>query len=276
MENLAGEKEVTVLIKYPTQTKKGNKVFFEKKDQELTNLDWAKWAGWSDTDGYFTTFFNSYNMKKPYWERKAGLSLKDRQPVELFSKTFETSLAHQTFKTITPKPYRKEYTATIYIAQLRGKKVRWFTENIYPYLIKQEKKDYAAKLLGYRPKSKDFITWTVDEVIHYLATAMEGDGHCRCRGKNTKCIDVEIQSSDVQYLSDLKYIANNKLGLISTLRECATYKTQEGIKTKYRLGIFCSRRNPNNLSFFQSLVKDGVMTLNRKKQKVQEFMDYIL
>ena len=48
---------MTVLIKYPRQTKEGNKVFFEKKDQELTNLDWAKWAGWSDTDGYFTTFF---------------------------------------------------------------------------------------------------------------------------------------------------------------------------------------------------------------------------
>ena len=214
-------------------------------------------------------------MKKPYWERKTGLSLKDRQPVELFSKTFETSLAHRTFKTITPEPYRKEYTATIYVAQLRGKKGRWFTENIYPYLIKQEKKDYAAKFLGYRPKSKDFITWTVDEVIHYLATAIEGDGAVRCRGENTKSIGVEIKSSDVQYLSDLKYIANNKLGLISSLSERATYKTQKGIKTKYGLGIYCSRQNPNNLSFFQSLVKDNVMTLNRKKQEVQEYVDYI-
>ena len=45
---------LSVLIKYPTQTKEGNKIFFEKKDQELTNEDWAKWSGWDDTDGYHT------------------------------------------------------------------------------------------------------------------------------------------------------------------------------------------------------------------------------
>ena len=58
MEDIAGEKDMTMLIKYPKQTKERNKVFFEKKDQELTNLDWSKWGGWTDTDGYLTDIFN--------------------------------------------------------------------------------------------------------------------------------------------------------------------------------------------------------------------------
>ena len=40
-----------------------------------------------------------------------------------------------------------------------------------------------------------------------------------------------------------------------------------------RLNTMCSNnKNPNNIDFFKSLVKDNVMTLDRKKQKVQEFL----
>ena len=200
------------------------------------------------------------------------LSLKDRQPVELFSKTFETSLTYNEWKTITPEPYRKEYIANVYVARLKAEKAEWFTKNVYPYLIKQEKKDFAAKLLGYRPESKDFVDWTADEITHYLATAMEGDGVFRVRGEKTICIDCQLASSDPQYLSDIKYLTEKKLGVTSTLYEVSTYKTEEGIKTKYKLCIYGSQKNPNNLGFFQSLVKDSVMTLDRKKQKVQEFL----
>ena len=159
------------------------------------------------------------------------------------------------------------------MVSLSGEKVIWFTKNVYPYLIKQEKKDYAAKLLGYRPESKDFADWTTDEVRNYLATAMEGDGGFVVRlGKKTISIRAKIASSDVQYLSDIKYLADNKLGLISKLREGHTYKTEQGIKTKYVLHLYGSRKNPNNIDFFKSLVKNNVMTLDRKKQKVQEFV----
>ena len=206
--------------------------------------------------------------------KMAKLALKDRHPVELFSKTFETSLTYNEWKTITPEPYRKEYIANVYVARLKAEKAIWFTKNIFPYLIKQEKKDYAAKLLGYRPESKDFADWTTDEVIHYLATALEGDGHFECiPGKKTNSIRSHIKSSDAQYLSDIKYIANDKLGVISIFREKEIYKTRKGIKTKYDLGFYGSQKNLNNLSFFQSLVKDGVMTLDRKKQKVKEFVN---
>ena len=61
-------------------------------------------------------------------------------PIELFSKTFETSLTSRKHKTITPEPYRYEYTTIEHMVSLAGEKAVWFTKNVYPYLIKQEKK----------------------------------------------------------------------------------------------------------------------------------------
>jgi hypothetical protein len=58
---------MTIIIKYPRQTKEGNKVFFEKKDKELTNEDWAKWGGWIATDGTLTY---TYAKKSQRWMRK--------------------------------------------------------------------------------------------------------------------------------------------------------------------------------------------------------------
>ena len=260
---------MTVLIKYPRQTKKNNEDFFKRKNQELTNLDWAKWAGWFDTDGWFTTWATEKSKS-----RSAKLYLKDRQPVELFSKTFETSLTYREHKTITPEPYRYEYTCVEHMVSLSGEKVIWFTKNVYPYLIKQAKKDYAAKLLENPPESKDFAEWTPEEVRNYLATVVEGDGTIQCRSaKKTKNVVLRIKSSDPQYLSDLRHLTKDKLGVISTFREEMTYETQEGTKTKYELYIHCSRKNSHNLDFVQSLVKQGVMTLDRKKQRIQEFIN---
>jgi hypothetical protein len=261
---------MTVLIEYPKQTKKKNKVFFEKKDQELTNLDWSQQGGWFDTDGTFT---HTYAKEEQRWKKRADLKLKDRQPVELFSKTFETSLTDYLSKTITPEPYKKKYTITMHQAILREEKAEWFTKNVYPYLIKQEKKDYAAKLLGYRPESKDFADWTPEEVIHYLATAVEGDGHYGLdkRGKNTG-IYVKLISRDVQYLSDVINLVDDKLGkLFSGISEKNTYTTKDGEEhLMYTANGYGSLNH--NLDIFQSLVKDGLMTLDRKKQRVQEFL----
>ena len=258
---------MTSLIKCPPQTKKRNKVFFEK--QELINFDGPKWGGWWDTDGSFSNYLDK---RKPYMHKMAKLALKDRQPVELFSKTFEGSLCYSEYKTTTPEPYRKEYMAQIYKAKVSGEKAKWFTKNVFPYLIKEEKKDYAAKLLGYRPESKDFADWTPQEVRNYLATALEGDGVFSVGGKKTMAIQAVISSSDVQYLSDIKYLGEKKLGIIFTLLKGPTYKTQEGIKIKYALHMSGTSKKPNNVDFFKSLVKDTVMTLDRKKQKVQEFL----
>ena len=265
---------MTVLIKYPYQTSKTNKDFFKRKEQEFTSSDWCKWAGWWDTDGSFADM-SHLERGKSRNKKTAGLKLKDKQPVALFSKIFDTSLLYLEWKTTTPEPRSHTYTAQVYTAELRGKKGIWFTKNVYPYLIKEEKKDYAAKLLGYRPESKDFTTWTRDEVIHYLATAIEGDGGFRVRGKKNSCIEATLSSNDPQYLSDVQYLISKKLGILSSFCEIDTYQTKEGIKTMYRLYINGSINIPQNINFFQRLVKDNVMTLDRKKQKVQAFVSYI-
>jgi len=252
---------MTVIIKYPVQTEKRNKVFFEKKDKELTNLDWAKWAGWFDTDGTFVALR----------QKVASLKLTDRQPVELFSKTFETSLTDWIAKTTAPGGTK--YTTTMYQTEVREKKAVWFAKNVYPYLIKEEKKDYAVKLLGYRPTSKDFADWTPDEVTYYLATALEGDGHFTLdKRMKTLKVRVGLSSNNVQYLCDVKTLVNDKLGeLFSGVYESSVYKTKKGDHHMYRAAAFGSLNH--NFDIFQSLAKDGVMTLDRKKQKVQKFVN---
>ena len=266
---------MTILIKYPKQTNKNNEDFFKRKEQEFTSLDWCKWAGWWDTDGFFQDMSEKEKgMSKN--KKTAGLKLTDKQPVSLFSKAFDTSLVYLEWKTTTPEPRSRTYTAKVYTSELRGKKGIWFTKNVYPYLIKEEKKDYAAKLLGYRPESKDFTTWTRDEAIHYLATALEGDGSFKAGGKKNSWIAAYLCSSEPQYLSDIQSLMSKKLGIQSSLREVDTYQTKEGIKTMYRLHIFGSIKNTlQNINFFQDLVKDNVMTLDRKKQVVQKFVTYI-
>jgi len=262
MEDLAGEKEMTVVIKYPVATKKRNKVFFEKKDQEFTNLDRAKWGGWFDTDGSFSDLD----------QKIARLGLVDRHPVELFSKTFETSLTNYLNKTITPEGVKHEII--VYQAAVRGKKAEWLAKTVYPYLIKEEKKDYAAKLLGYRPESKDFEDWTPEEVRNYIATALEGDGYYGLFGKHRNYIQVFLYSRHVQYLSDVKTLVNDKLGgLFSGISERRSYKTKKGEeRTMYRANGYGSSKL--NFGIFQSFLEENVMTLDRKKQRVQEFVNY--
>jgi hypothetical protein len=43
----------------------------------------------------------------------------------------------------------------------------------------------------------------------------------------------------------------------------------------YRLYLQCSRRNTENLDFLKSLLQYNVMTLDRKKEKVQEFLTWM-
>ena len=83
-------------------------------------------------------------------------------------------------------------------------------------------------------------------------------------------------SSDAQYLADIQYLTTQKLGILSRFRENNTYQTKEGTKTMYRLYIYGSIKAPQkNINFFKSLLKDNVMTLDRKKQNVQAFVSYI-
>ena len=263
---------MTVIIKYPYPTKKITQEFFKRKDLELTNLDWAKWAGWFDTDGCFAK--NPRKTELGY-QLFVKLQLKDRQPTELFSDTFETSLVYQESNTVTPNGAK--YIAKMFKGTLSGPKATWFTENVSPYLIKEEKREYAGAVLEDTVRSKDFNTWTKDEVTHYLATVIEGDGSVRVREHirgNNKSLSITIVSNDTQYLANLVSIAASKLNVHSKFRKTKTYQTKRGTMTMYALYILCSIKNRKNLDFLKSLLKYNVMTLDRKKERVQEFVTW--
>ena len=261
---------MTVIIKYPFQSKKRNKEFFKRKDQELTNLDWAKWAGWFDTDGCFVK--NPRKTELGY-QLFVKLQLRDRQPTELFSDTFETSLVYQEANTITPNGAK--YIAKMFKATVSGPKATWFTENVSPYLIKEEKREYAGAVLDDTVRSKDFNTWTKDEVTNYLATVIEGDGSIQIKpSRNKKSINIVISSGDKQYLANLVSIAASKLNVYSKFRKSKTYQTKRGLMTMYVLFIRCCKRNSENIDFFRSLLKYKVMTLDRKKEKIQGFVNW--
>ena len=264
---------MTVITKYPFATKKRNEDFFKRKDAQLTNLDWAKWAGWFDTDGCFTTFFHK---KEKRYTRTAEIRLKDRQPVELFSDTFETSLRYREFNTVTPDGGK--YIAKMFSSCLCGPKAEWFTENVSPYLIKEEKREFAGTLLEDTVSSKSFNTWTKDELTHYLATVIEGDGGIRNDsklGSSMMSLKISISSSDPQYLANLISISASQLNIKARYKKIATYKNLKGVRHRYRLYILCSIKNPENLDFIRSLLKPGVMTLDRKKKVIQEFVDFV-
>ena len=261
---------MTVIIKYPFQSKKRNKEFFKRKDQELTNLDWAKWAGWFDTDGCFAK--NPRKTELGY-QLFVKLQLKDKQPAELFSDTFETSLCYQESNTVTPNGAK--YIAKMFKGALSGPKATWFTENVSPYLIKEEKREYAGAVLDDTVRSKDFNTWTKDEVTRYLATVIEGDGTIQIiYSRYAKNIAIRIYSSDKQYLANLVSIAASKLNIDCKFRKAKTYQTKRGLITMYELFIRCSKKTPINIDFLRSLLKYKVMTLNRKKEKIQEFVNW--
>ena len=265
-----------IITKYPQQNKKTNKEFFKRKELELTNLDWAKWAGWFDTDGCLGAYADKRSLNGKSYSR-GSLRLADRQPVELFSETFEVSLCYGEYKTITPEPYRSEYIAKIYSAAISAEKSIWFTENVYPYLLKEEKKRLASELLGYTPKSKAIEEWTKDEAIHYLATVIEGDGYIQVfEGPQTFSLVTEITSIDPQYLANIVALGANKIDLNSKFKKKSEHLTKKGLVIKYRLTIgCCSKRSQHNFSFFENLLKNNVMTLDRKKEKIQKVVDFI-
>ena len=263
---------MTVLIKYPYATKEIVNNFILRKEEELKGEDFAKWAGWADTDG-------SIEKTKSNIHRFC-LKLKDKSPVELFSHVFETSLSYRENKKRPPKYVReryphyieKIYTSKEYVSEVRPiNKTKWVVEKIFPYLLKPEKKEYATEVLGYTPESKNLSDWTRAELINYIATAFEGDGSFSLRNKK-KTIALEFHSSDSEYFSLIKYILEEKLNLPEfTIYEGSSYNTINGEKTGYKMVKSFSQKNtPEHNDFFKEIIE--AMTMDRKRQNVIDYL----
>lgn len=241
--------------------------FLVLKNLQTNNLDWCKWAGWIDTDG--TIWFNKKQKEadKPYFNRRVCLSLRDKQPVELLSDFFKTDLSYWEYKTITPEPYKREYLAKIFATYIYGKRGTFFMKKIYPFMLNETKKRRIVEILGYTPESKKLDDWTKEETVSYFATALEGDGHVRFTKNKIKkdYLIIEMSSSDAEYLSLIKFLIDKHFNTCLELAEKSIYKTEKGIKTKYKLYI----KKVDEL--FNMLVVNDIMTLDRKKNEILKY-----
>ena len=246
---------MTVLIQYPKQSKKINEEFFKKKDKELTNLDWAKWGGWFDTDGYLSS-------------KRVGLKLRDREPVELFCKTFETSFCYHEHNTVAPNGNR--YVAKEFLGELRGPKAVWFTKNVSKYIF--NKTTAVRKLLNkqdisYTPYEHNF---TKNELISYISSALQGDGTFYDRNKNNNFIT--FYSSNVNYL---KFI-QNQLNIYDVVfggpYTGPDYNTKAGIKNVFQITLKCKQKE-KMIDFYETIIPKIEMT--RKRENAMISLEYL-
>ena len=248
-----------IIQKYPISTRAVVSELIERKNKELTNLDWAKWAGWFDTDGTFA-------IRTRGGTPTVRLAIKDMEPVKLFSETFENTFAFNQFKTKSPQG--KIYDAKVYVCEVNSSsKCKWLAENMFPYLIGEEKKNYAAKVIGYMPESKPFDEWTKEEALAYFATAIDGDGGVQLKAGTTVC--VSLYSSSAEYLAQVKELMESKFNVHFSMQQSATYETKAG--TKHRFNIYLGA-NKENFELYKLLVANNVMTLERKREKILHFL----
>jgi len=262
-----------IIIKYPYLTKKRFEDFLNRRGKEFTNLFWAAKGGTMDTDGCFDRTGTTARCR---------LGLKDREPVEKFSRDFETSLIYNEWETKVPKRNcpsdERIYTATVYEGGVRSFKAQWVARNTYPYLLKEEKKDYAAKLLGYRPESKPLEEWTPEEIKHYYGTASEGDGgfHIKTRKGVITHLESTLYSSDRTYLVAVQNLIG-MVGLKTKIFEMGKYMTLKGPAQEHMVYFYSPSSGEKeyfpHINFVQSLLDEDVMTLERKKCRIQAFVN---
>ena len=250
---------MTILTKYPHQNKITSKEFFERKNKELTNLDWAKWGGWFDTDGCFFSK-GTHNV--------VSLKLKDKEPVELFCKTFETSFRYQEHDTITPNG--KFYVAKEFVGELRGPKAVWFTENVSKYIF--NKTTTVRELLNkhgisYMPYQH---TFTKDELMNYIVSALQGDGTFYDRNKNTHYI--KLYSANINYLKFIQNELNKHDVIFGGPYPGLIYKTKNGIKTQFILSLTIKERQ-KAIDFYENIIPKIEMT--RKRENAMISLKYL-
>jgi len=255
---------MATLIKYPSQTKKRNEDFFKRKHNE--EINWARWAGWWDTDGCFS--LTSQNKKI------ADLKIKDREPVELFANIFETSLVYNEWKTKTPNG--KEYLAKIFKCVLREDKAVWFSKNIARFI--KTKRDNIFKLTGHF--QIDDTPLTDEEFISYLSTVIDGDGSIDLGYNPTSVVCIPtVYSSNCEYLAILKNEIESRFNVfVNGPYERSIYTTKSGEKVRYKICFSVSssksykKLNHTPIIYLIEKLYDN-MTLTRKKNRIKQFLN---
>jgi len=256
---------MTVIIKYEAQTKKRNKEWFARMEQKPIN--WAQWGGWFDSDGCVHYHYNKQTKNHDY---VVILKLKDRDPVELFSTTFETSLIYREDKTTTPNG--NNYIAKTFTSQLRGERAIWFVVKIKKYILQKTK--YLSlflkqKNMEYQPYESK---WSKEEWISYITTLIEGDGSFYNRYQYKAFIVLYSTNCDF-----LRYISK-ELSHHNILKFTLPYENKQKILRKdgspsivYKV---CSLGTIQEKKLtLESLLP--YMTMDRKRQNVLKSLEWI-
>jgi hypothetical protein len=255
-------RRMTTVIKKPRQNEETNKILFEKLDK-LSNLEWAKWGGWFDSDGSF-----SFDKQK---QLRAALQLSDKSPVQMFADTFEINLLSSNRRTNYEKSTGTN--SEKFSAYLTRARAVYFCKKVHPYII--NKNNHLNNVLAKANiKINDgYLTMSDEEFFVWLVSFMEGDGcFAILRGKTPVC---KISSNNKHLLN---YIKNRctKLKLVNFtdvyLKQKAgtTYmsSTSNVLITRKDGYVLNVNKKSEIKPFYEKILP--YMTLDKKKQKVIE------
>ena len=252
---------MTILIKYPMQNLKSNKEFFAKKEKELTNLDWAKWGGWFDSDGCFTYIEKKHSIS-------CSLSLMDRSPVEIFSKTFEVSFSMTQYATEYDKSVNN-IPSEKFTAVISGKKALWFCKKIHPFIINKNNKLNNILNKFNVNLSQNYNNMTKDEFISWLIAFIEGDGCFTCTYKKYPALRITSNNNHLlNYIKDRcakENIVN--FGNVILKQKAGVFKMSSKsnvISTRKNGYILNALKKDNLIPFYNTILPR--MILDRKKQ----------
>jgi hypothetical protein len=258
-------RRMTILIKYPVSSLKRNKEWIKRMEEK--SIDWAQWGGWFDSDG---SFGKAYNKQKKYMEFKVELKLKDRDPVELFSTIFETSLRYNEYNTKTPNG--NKYVAKVFRAQLTSRRALWFANKIKKYIL--QKTEDLQRLLNesnitYKPYLEN---WNKEEWTSYITTLMEGDGSYNDKTKSHQCF-FSLNSSNIFFL---QYIVKElkKHNVLNFSNPCFSkeHTRNDGTKSNHYI-LYSIGKMKEIKKVLESLLP--YMTMERKKQNVLNTLTWI-
>lgn len=254
---------MTILVKYKRQSEETNKILFEKLNS-LTNLDWARWGGWFDSDG---CFYYDKKYKKVY----CILALSDKSPVELFSKTFEANLTVNYKKNNYEKSVNKEVKEK-YRTAIFGERALWFCQKIHPFIInKNNKLNEILKNFNIN-LSNNYNNMDSKEFLSWLIAFIEGDGSFTALNKGTYPT-VQITSNNNYLLNYIKdrclkdnLISFNKVSIKQ--KEGAFKLSSRSNLTAYRKTGYIMKawRKENLIPFYNKILP--FMCLDRKKDKI--------
>jgi hypothetical protein len=258
-------RRMTTIAKKPRQSEETNKILFEKLDK-LSNLEWAKWGGWFDSDGSF-----SFDKQK---QLRAALQLSDKSPVQMFADTFEINLLSSNRRTNYEKSTGTN--SEKFSAYLTRARAVYFCKKVHPYII--NKNNHLNNVLAKANiKINDgYLTMSDEEFFVWLVSFMEGDGcFAILRGKTPVC---KISSNNKHLLNYIKDRCT-KLKLVNFtdvyLKQKAgtTYmsSTSNVLITRKDGYVLNVNKKSEIKPFYEKILP--YMTLDKKKQKVIESLN---